>query len=151
MRVHKARSVGKTEVGAAAEAITLRLALTLSRDVSRNPQACAAHSAYINGAIGMALSLGLLSEDRAMQLRKACGQMMTGATLPPSDVPTIDPAYARIIVAVRRNAGATLTSPIEMADLGTTGARAVLARLQQDGIVGEPDMLGFYPLRAGEV
>lgn len=149
------RKAGKTAVrmalGNAAEMVALRLAETFGRDTVRNPVTRDAHVAYVNGAIGMALSLGLLPEERAMQLRNACGQMMTGAALPASDSPAIDPGYARIIVAVRRNAGASLSKPAELVELGTVGARAMLVRLQADGIIAEADMFGFHPLRAAEV
>jgi hypothetical protein len=151
MVIHRGHRVGNMATHAAAEMVILRVAEVLSRDATRNPHTREAHTAYVSGAIGMAISLGVLTEDRAMQLRKACGLMMTGATIPEPGAVAIDPDYARIIVAVRRNAGATLTTPVELADIGTTAAQDMLTRLQADGIIGEADMLGFYPLRAGEV
>lgn len=148
------RMAGKASLrralASSAELAALRLAETLSRDTARNPLTLNTHIAHVNGAIGMALSLGILTEDRAMQLRKACGQMMTGAPLPASEA-NIEPGYARIIVAVRHNAGASLTKPDELADMGVVAARSMLDRLQADGILGEADMFGFHPLRAGEV
>lgn len=138
-------------LASAAELAALRLAETLSRDAARNPVTLNTHIAHVNGAIGMALSLGILTEDRAMQLRKACGQMMAGTPLPTSEAAAIEPGYARIIAAVRRAAGASLTNPPEMADLGTAKAREMLDRLRSDGIVGEPDIFGHCALRAAEV
>lgn len=149
------RLAGKSSLRAAlasaAELSALRLAETLSRDVARNPVTLNAHIAHVNGAIGMALSLGILTEDRAMQLRKACGLMMSGSALPTSEAAAIDPNYARIIVAVRRAGGASVANPPELAELGTTKARETIERLRADGIVGEPDIFGHSALRAAEV
>lgn len=150
--VARPRMPGKaSEIAGTAEAIALRLANRLSLDIARHPHTRDVHIAHLNGAISMALSLGCITEDRAMQLRKACGQMMTGAALPSSDATTIEPGYARIIVAVRRNAGASVAKPEELADLGIADACEMLARLKTDGIIGEPDMFGFHPLHAAEV
>lgn len=153
--LHHPRKAGKTSMrmalGSAAEMIALRLAETLGRDAMRNPVTRDAHIAHVNGAIGMALSLGLLTEDRAMQLRKACGQMMTGTPLPASDSAPIDPNYARIIVAVRRAGGASIANPPELTELGTAHARQTIERLRADGIVGEPDIFGHCAMRAAEV
>jgi len=149
--IHEPRRGSRVAMASAAEMIALRLAEVLGRDVTRNPVTRDAHVAHVNGAIGMALSLGLLTEDRAMQLRKACGQMMTGATLPASDAAAIDPNYARVIVAVRRAGGASIANPPELAELGTTKARETIDRLRADGIVGEPDIFGHCALRAAEV
>lgn len=150
--ISRPRLPGKaTEIAGAAEAIALRLANRLSLDITRHSHTREIHVAHVNGAISMALSLGCLTEERAMQLRKACGQMMTGAALPTSNATAIEPGYARIIVAVRRNAGASINKPVELEDLGIVGARAVLDRLMADGIIAGPDMFGFHPLRAAEV
>lgn len=93
------RRAGKTfprkALASAAEFSALRLAETLSRDAACNPVTLSTHVAHVNGAIGMALSLGILTEDRAMQLRKACGQMMSGTPLLASEA-AIERGYVRM-------------------------------------------------------
>lgn len=150
----RSRQIGKTamaNVSAEAERVILRMANRLAIETTKHPHTRDANCAHINGAISLALSMKIVAEDRAMQLRNACGQLLTGAALPVAAGDGADPEYSRLIVAVRRSAGATLDKPDELAQLGLAKAREVLDRMRADGIVGDPDMLGFYPLLAVEV
>jgi hypothetical protein len=130
------------------EGTVLRMATGLSVDSAKHPDTRRAHGTFLNGGISLALSLGLISEQRAMTLRNACSHLLDGAELPAQmpGQPVIGPAdtdYVRVIVAVRRNGGASMDQPADVASLGVTGARKMLDRLRADGVIGEADMLGF--------
>ena len=154
---HQRRSDTRRRVAAShatcapnAEALALRLAEGLSRDASRNPIAHTAHLSYVSGAIYMAAALGHLTDARALRLRESCGQMLAGVTLPAAPSEAVDGEYARLVLAVRRHGGATPHSPDALAQLGLARATEMLARMQNDGLLHDADMWGFYAIRAGE-
>lgn len=133
------------------ELTIMRMANRLGLDAKINPDAAKQHSAYVNGAIALAMTMGILTDERALALRVACGELIGGAGIPatsPSLIEALsdDTAYARIVVAVRRHGGATITTPIELAELGSPRAREMLDRMQRDGVIKAADMFGHYTI-----
>jgi hypothetical protein len=154
--VKRKPGVPRTRLGRApspslTEAAVLHMAGRLSVDSAKYAENRSAHGTYLNGAISLAVSLNLITEQRAMTLRNACSHLLDGVDMPAQvPAPPVDAAYARVIHAVRRNLGASMDSPADVACLGVTGARKMLERLRADHIIGEADMLGFSRLAVEE-
>jgi len=145
----------KAALAGTVELAVLRMANRLGLDAKTNPEAAKQHSAYVNGAIALAITMGILTEERALALRAACGELIGGVGLPATSPSLIgalrgDSAYARIVVAVRRHGGATATTPVELAELGTSQAREMLDRMQRHGVIKAPDMFGHYAIATVE-
>lgn len=148
-------SRSKAALAGTVELTVMRMANRLGLDARTNPDAAKQHAAYVNGAIALALTIGVLTEERALALRAACGQLIGGIGLPATSPSLIgalrdDAAYARIVVAVRRHGGATVTTPIELAELGSSNAKEMLNRMQRDGVIKPPDMFGHYAIATVE-
>lgn len=141
--------LGRAPSPSLTEAAVLQMASRLSADAAQYAENRSAHGTYLNGAISLAVSLNLLTEQRAMTLRNACSHLLDGVDMPAQvPAPPVDAAYARIIHAVQRNLGASMDSPADVAGLGVTGARKMLDRLRADHIIGEADIFGFCRLDA---
>jgi hypothetical protein len=133
------------------EGVILRMAAGLASDAARAPDARRAHLAYVNGAIALATALGVLTDARAVEVMRATAAVFDGvATTDPKRLAASDPAFAALVAAVRRNRGASLSSPLSMAQLSPAVATAMLGRLVDAGIVGPADLAGFHPVVAGE-
>lgn len=131
------------------EGAILRMAAVLSADATRSTVALREHVAYVGGALALAVSLGLLTDHRALEVRKACLGLFDGARHPAGEH-RADPAFAAMVSAVRRNGGASTDAPLPMAELTRPAATAMLGRLMAAGIVGAADLTGFHPVIAGE-
>jgi len=131
------------------EGCILRMAAVLSADAAKSPATLREHIAYVSGALALAVSTGALSDQRALEVRKACLGLFDGARQPRAEY-RADPAFAALVSAVRRNGGASLDAPLPMAELTRTAAAAMLGRLMATGIVGAADLTGFHPVIAGE-
>jgi hypothetical protein len=163
---HTGRSPGKTlapppggpsgtgttrHSGGEAESIVLRMASSLSLDTARHPQARPEHLAHLGGAIALALSLGCLSEPRAVRLRTACATLLDGAIEKRcSTRAAVDRPYRTFVAEVRRNGGVSESSPPAMAELSRGSARLMLQLMKDDGLIGEPDIFGFHSVRHPE-
>lgn len=132
------------------EGVILRMAGVLSADAALHPGARKEHLAYINGALSVAASLGVLSDERALAVRTAAINLFDSATRPARERAAADPAFAQMISAVRRKGGASLRAPLPMAELGEDAARAMLGRLMAAGVIGAARPGGFHPITAGE-
>jgi hypothetical protein len=127
------------------------MAAGLSADAARAPEARRAHQAFVNGAIALAGALGMLTDARAVQVMRAVEAVFDGvAGVDPKRLAAADPAFAALVAAVRRNRGASINSPLSMAQLSPAVATAMLGRLVDAGIVGPADCNGFHHLIAGE-
>src|ERR1700744_5337347 len=145
----------KAALAGTVELTVMRMANRLGLDARTNPDAAKQHAAYVNGAIALALTMGVLTEERALALRAACGQLIGGTGLPATSPSLIDAlrddtAYARLVVAVRRPGGAPMTPPIDIAALGSADAKEMLDRMQPDGVIKPPDMFGHYAIATVE-
>jgi hypothetical protein len=133
------------------EGAILRIAGCLADDAGRNPSTRATHQAYVTGAIALATTLGVLSDARGVQVLAAAVAVFDGvATADPKRLAQADPAFAALVAAVRKNKGASLRSPLAMAQLSPAVGTAKLGRLMSAGIVGPADLTGFHPVIAGE-
>lgn len=68
----------KAALAGTVELTILRMAIRLGLDAKTNPEAAKQHSAYVNGAIALAMTLGILTEERALALRAAYGELIGG-------------------------------------------------------------------------
>ncbi|MGE7139636.1 hypothetical protein ACQKIE_18575 [Luteibacter sp. NPDC031894] len=125
------------------------MAAVLSVDAAMSPEALREHIAYVGGALALAVTLGVLSDHRALEVRKACLGLFDGVRHPRREH-RADPAFAAMVSAVRRNGGASLEAPLPMAELPRAAATAMLGRLMTAGIVGAADLAGFHALTTGE-
>lgn len=141
--VHAALSPEQTE------GTILRMAGVLSADAARHPSAHKEHVAYISGALALATSVGVLTDERALEVRRAALALFEAACYPEREY-RADPAFAAMVSAVRKKGGASVDAPLAMAELGSTAAKAMLGRLMAAGIVGAADAAGFHPVIAGE-
>jgi hypothetical protein len=131
------------------EGVVMRMAAVLSADAAKSTTARAQHIAYVGGALALAVSLGVLSDDRALEVRRAAIALVDAAALPAREY-RADPAFAVMVSAVRKKGGASLDAPLPMAELDRTAAVAMLGRLMAAGIVGGPDAAGLHRIIAGE-
>ncbi|MGO4703275.1 hypothetical protein [Dyella sp. 2RAB6] len=131
--------------------LVLRQAEALGRDAAQHPHARLGHLTYLTGAIGLAVTLGYLSDEQGIRLRAACGEKLM-ETSPPPWTPTeaAGLAYVRLLLAVLRHGGASLQAPVEMALMGPAKARQMLTRMQRDGLLHDANLWGFHAIRAGE-
>lgn len=131
--------------------LVLKQAEALGRDAAHYPPARPGHLTYLTGAIGLAVTLGYLSDAQGIHLRAACREKLMEAS-PPSRAPTeaAGLAYVRLLLAVLRHGGASLQAPAEMALMGPTKGRQMLARMQRDGLLHDANLWGFHAVRAGE-
>lgn len=132
------------------EGIVLRQAEALARDSAQHPHAFPSHLAYLTGAIGLAVTLGYISDTQGICLREACREKLAEATPDQATTKTADLEYARLLLAVLRHGGASLRMPVEMILIGPAKARRMLARMQRDGLLHAPNVWGFHAVRAGE-
>ena len=141
-----AASHGRSAPSAAqTECVVLRMAGSLSVDAARHPSARSTHLAYITGALALAVSLDVLADDRALELRQACIALFDAAAEGGAErLKSSDPAFARVVSAVRRNGGASLVQPLAIAELSRPEAARMLSRLVATGIVGPADLAGFH-------
>lgn len=131
------------------EGAILRTAACLSQDLALHPGARASHISHISGMLGMAVTLGALPDDRAVQIRSACVQILDGAIGSATPLRNAaDPAFAAVTAAVRRHGGASLNEPLAMAGLDPGVAAQYLGRLIAARIVGGADASGFHPTLA---
>jgi hypothetical protein len=125
------------------------MAGVLSADVASHPQARPQHLAYVSGAIALAMALGVISEERALQIRRASVDLFDGAARP-LRAGAADPAFATLVTAVRRHGGASLNEPLAMAELSPSRAAHMLARLIATGVVDGGDVTGYHRAAKGE-
>jgi len=147
---HMGRRRAGTTDHASVEGIVLRQAETLARDTAQHPYALPSHLAYLTGAIGLAVTLGYISDTQGICLREACREKLAEATPDQATTKTADLEYARLLLAVLRHGGASLRMPVEMILIGPAKARRMLARMQRDGLLHAPNVWGFHAVRAGE-
>jgi hypothetical protein len=145
----ESRGAGTTD-HPSVEGIVLRQAEALARDTAQHPHAMPSHLAYLTGAIGLAVTLGYISDTQGVQLREACRGKLAEATPAFAATKTADLEYARLLLAVLRHGGASLRIPVEMILIGPAKARRMLIRMQRDGLLHAPDVWGFHAVRAGE-
>jgi hypothetical protein len=129
--------------------VILRMAASLSADATRSAAAHEAHVAYVSGALALAVSLGVLTDERGLEVRRAALVLFEAAAVP-ERAHRADPAFAAMVSAVRKKGGASLDAPLPMAELDRRAATAMLGRLMAAGIVGQADVTGFHPVIAGE-
>jgi len=132
------------------EGIVLRQAEALARDSAQHPHAFPSHLAYLTGAIGLAVTLGYISDMQGVRLREACRGKLAKAASPQATTKAADLEYARLLLAVLRYGGASLRIPVEMILLGPVKARRMLARMERDGLLHKANVWGFHAVRAGE-
>ena len=133
------------------EGVILRIAGIFSADLASHPQARNGHTAYISGAIALALALGELSDRRALEVRQACLDLFDGARRPaPSRRGTPDPGFASLVAAVRRHGGASLNEPLAMAEMPAGTAALMLGRLIAAGVVDNGDVTGYHRVAKGD-
>lgn len=132
------------------ESIVLRQAETLARDTAQHPHALSSHLAYLTGAIGLAVTLGYISDAQGVHLRETCRGKFAQAVPAFAATKMADLEYARLLLAVLRHGGASLRIPVEMILIGPVKARRVLARMERDGLLHKANVWGFHAIRAGE-
>lgn len=133
-----------------AEGVILRMAGVASADVAQYPSTRPMHQAHIAGAIEMALNMGMLTDQRALQLRQACIELLDGARRATPGQAAPDPAFASMVTAVRRHGGASLNEPLGMAELPAGRAAQMLARLIAAQVVDTGDVHGFHRVTKGD-
>lgn len=132
------------------EGVIIRAAGCLSQDLANHPSARTCHLSNISGMLGLAVALGILTDDRAVEIRRATVELFDGAVQGGNSRRHVaDPTFAAIVAAVRRHKGASLNEPLAMAELSPGDAAQFLGRLISARIVGQADASGFHPAIEG--
>lgn len=139
-----------------AEGLLMQLVGRLAADANANPQARSAHGYFVNGCLAMLEALGAVPRARLHIIRTACDQLLDG-NLTVQDLKAMkatgsdtDPTYLQAVSLVRRAGTAEDRRLSAEMDIGLPTARALIERMQVEGILNPPDMFGVRTLRLAE-
>lgn len=155
--MHTARSPYRHAQRTDAVAALMRLVGRLTADAAGDPRRLEAHRHYVAGYLTAMEAAGVLPHPQLITLQHTCEVLLEG-TLTLQDLKAMktsgngtDPTYLRAVTLVRRAAHADPAALARQLDTSEVSARRLVERMQADGLVGEPDLFGNYPLTAVEV
>lgn len=132
-----------------AEGLALRAAARLSADPGHRDQ----HRTYIDGFIAGLHAAGLVTDPRAMVLRRACHTLLDNpitltdyATMTAASQP-IDPLYVRAVATARHHRAISAASLAAALNISPATARQQLERMVDTGVLNAADMFGVHTLR----
>jgi hypothetical protein len=141
-----------------AVASLMRLVGRLAADADGNAQRLQAHRHYVAGYLTALEAARVLPFSQLLTLQHTCEVLLEGP-LTLQDITAMktsgngnasDPTYLHAVTLVNRARCADPAVLASQLDTTEVSARRLIERMEADGLVGERDLFGIHPLKAGE-